>query len=258
MNKIFFRKTLVYVSIIILIITMLISFSTYTIAEDLPEYPELEWIVEASGNYFEITNSSYLNITMSSSENVDVYLESYPKAVSFHIKRNCKVDSTIITFSGFEPNEIYYRYQDGHLQENFTTDATGSYSYTQDLMIRHHVSIEETHSTIYIYSDGSVSSTDIQRDGNVYTILNDIYDSGGIRIYKSDVMIDGNGFILEGSGTGSSNYGIYFYNKHDITIKNLHIKGYNSGIYCSSNSNNINISDNTFSNNIYNDLVCRI
>jgi parallel beta-helix repeat protein len=226
------------------------------IAEDLPEHPEFDWIVDASGNYFELTNSNYLNITMSSSEDVEVYLESYPKTVSFHIKKNCNADSTIITLSGFEANTIYYRYQDGNLQESFTTDATGSYSYTQDIIIRHHVYIEETTSTIYIYSSGSVSSPDINRDGNVYTFLNNISDSGGIRIYKSDIILDGNGYTLDGLSSTSYTYGIYFYNQHDITIKNLNITGYKNGIYCSSNSDNINISNNTFSNNAYNDIDC--
>ena len=44
-------------------------------------------------------------------------------------------------FKGFEVSKTYYRYQDGYLQENFTTDESGLYSYNQDISNSHQRSI---------------------------------------------------------------------------------------------------------------------
>jgi len=99
------------------------------------------YFVEAVGTYFEITNSTYpyLNITLTSTQTVHVILESIPKMVSFFIESNSSATSTVLTFSDFEPSTAYYRYQDGELMENFTTDSNGVYSYAQDVSRWHHV-----------------------------------------------------------------------------------------------------------------------
>ncbi|UCE75196.1 MAG: right-handed parallel beta-helix repeat-containing protein [Methanomassiliicoccales archaeon] len=188
------------------------------------------WLVEGNGTYFEISNSSYLNITLTSSEMVYVYLESIPRIVSYHIQAYDTATSTQITLSGFVVSKTYYRYQDGYLQEEFTTDGTGSYSYTQDLTEHHHVYVQEETSTLFISSD--------------YTFTEDIYDN--IVVTADNIVIDGNGYTLQGSGSG---YGIYLAYRSGITIKNLEIKGFTNGIYIQySNYNTISyntISDNT-------------
>jgi parallel beta-helix repeat protein len=219
--------------------------------EEPPEEPgdPLEedhgWWIEANGTYFEITNSSYLNITFTSSENIHLYLDSIPRMISYHIERNCTVDSTDITISGFEASMTYYRYQDGDLQEEFTTDETGSYSYTQDISTHHHVFIQEMEATIYIRSDGTIdpSTAPIDRDGDIYTLTDNIYES--IFIYKSGITLDGAGYIVWGSGPGPGN-GIYLSSVSGVTIKNLNIY-FSRGITLY-DSNGCTVSENTIPN----------
>ena len=88
--------------------------------------------------------------------------------------------------------------------------------------------------TIYIRSDGSVEGTDkIQRDGNVYTFTADIFDS--IVVEKDDVVIDGADFILQGNGSG---YGIHLIHRSYVTIRNMEIKEFDTGIRLYGGSNN--------------------
>lgn len=55
--------------------------------------------------------------------------------------------------------------------------------------------------SVYINPDGSVTGTsNIQRDGNVYTLTGNI--SGGIQVQKSYIVIDGAGYTIEGKGEG--------------------------------------------------------
>jgi len=68
--------------------------------------------------------------------------------------------------------------------------------------------------TIYIRADGTVEGTDnIQRDGNVYTLTDNI-DNNKITVLKDDVVIDGAGYTLLGKG-------IALLSRNNITIKNF-------------------------------------
>jgi len=94
---------------------------------------------------------------------------------------------------------------------------------------------------IYIRADGSVEGTDrIQRDGDLYVFLDDIYDE--IVIERSNMTIDGNGSTLQGTGSG---YGFSLYGINNVTIKNTYIKEFTSGVHLNSASNNT-----VFGNNI--------
>jgi parallel beta-helix repeat protein len=87
---------------------------------------------------------------------------------------------------------------------------------------------------IYIRADGSVEGTDkIQRDGNVYTFSGDVFDS--IVVEKDDVVIDGAGYILQGNGSG---YGIFLIHRSYVTIRNMEIEEFDSGIRLYGGSNN--------------------
>src|SRR3990170_2617061 len=57
--------------------------------------------------------------------------------------------------------------------------------------------------TIYIRPDGSVdpSTAPIQRVGNTYTLTANTYDS--IVVEKDNVVVDGAGYTLRGTGSGS-------------------------------------------------------
>lgn len=102
---------------------------------------------------------------------------------------------------------------------------------------------------VYIRADGSVdpSTAPIMRDGDRYTLVGNIAsDSHGIRIEKSDVTVNGAGYLLEGLG-GEDTLGISLVEKTNVTIRNFRIKNFSKAIYlyfCS----NCNIIGNTIAN----------
>jgi parallel beta-helix repeat protein len=91
---------------------------------------------------------------------------------------------------------------------------------------------------VTIGADGSVdpSTAPIQRDGNVYTFTGNI--NGYLVVEKGNIVIDGAGFTLQGSGSlGSGGYyevgpwtGIYLQNAVGVTIRNLRIQNFRYGI----------------------------
>ena len=62
--------------------------------------------------------------------------------------------------------------------------------------------VKASPNTIYIRSDGSLSppTAAIQRDGDIYTLTENIHDS--IVIQRSNIIIDGGGQELQGYGSG--------------------------------------------------------
>jgi parallel beta-helix repeat protein len=106
------------------------------------------------------------------------------------------------------------------------------------------IEIVNAEGTIYIRSDGSVEGTDkIQRDGNVYTFTDNIFNS--IVVEKDDVVIDGAGYSLQGDGSG---YGIHLIHRSYVTLRNLEIEEFDTGIRFYGGSNNT-INKNNILNN---------
>ena len=99
--------------------------------------------------------------------------------------------------------------------------------------------------TIYIRADGSIDppTAPIQRDGDVYTFTDNIYDE--IVVERDNIVIDGNGYTLQGSGTGT---GIYLSGRTNVTVRNTQIKTFYYGIWLGFSSNN-SISGNNIANN---------
>jgi parallel beta-helix repeat protein len=88
--------------------------------------------------------------------------------------------------------------------------------------------------TIYIRADGSVEGTDkIQRQGNVYTFTGNVF--GSIVVERDDIVIDGVGYALNGTGGGK---GIYLSESDNVTIKNFEINDFYFGISLDNCSNN--------------------
>ena len=105
--------------------------------------------------------------------------------------------------------------------------------------------------TIYIASDGSVySSTNftvpIQRVGEVYT-FNDNIIGYSIVIQRDNIVVDGAGYTLQGVGTET---GINLSGRTNVTIVNMEIMEFYSGIYLYSSLNN-SLSGNNVANNNY-------
>jgi len=224
-NRIFFRKTLVYMSTLILAVAMLMSFSMNVISEETgegtPEYIMLleDWATCHNGTYFEISNSSYLNISLTSSENIHLYLYSHPKIVSYHVKSNCSSTSTFLTLAGFETNKTYHIYQNGILLNSFISDENGHYSYIQDITEHNHLVIQENISTIEIRSDGSIwpSTAPINKIGNTYYLTDNIANDR-IYILCSNIIFDGQDHTIFHKGWKSA---IYVSNVQNVVIRNF-------------------------------------
>jgi parallel beta-helix repeat protein len=106
--------------------------------------------------------------------------------------------------------------------------------------------------TIYIRADGSVEGTDkIRRDGGLYTLTANL--SFGIQVQKSNIVVDGAGYTLQGDGeihgpTDISGMGLEIVECKNVTIRNLNIKEFTRGIRFT-NSLDCNIYKNNLTNN---------
>jgi len=104
--------------------------------------------------------------------------------------------------------------------------------------------------TIYIRSDGLVfpSYAPILREGNMYTLMDDINDS--IVIQRNDIVVDGAGiYTLKGLGDYDS-IGIELNGRHNVTVKNFEgIEAFGYGILLNRSSNIIICGNTVTSNN---------
>jgi parallel beta-helix repeat protein len=99
---------------------------------------------------------------------------------------------------------------------------------------------------IFINSDGSVSgATNIQRDGNLYRLTANLYDSP-IVVLRNNIVIDGEGFVLQGAGgwgppgvAGLEATSAINLTCSNVTVRNFIINGWEVGILGSYNGNTI-------------------
>jgi parallel beta-helix repeat protein len=110
--------------------------------------------------------------------------------------------------------------------------------------------------TIYIYSDGSIHGTNkiVSSDNATYIFTDNI--KGSIVVYRSNIIINGNGFTLQGDGyfeTSQTGIQVGTYDSHigNVTILNMQVKGFLDGIrlYNSFRSKSNRISGNTITEN---------
>ncbi len=102
--------------------------------------------------------------------------------------------------------------------------------------------------TVYIRADGSIDPPTApisSVDDITYTFTDDIYDS--IVVERSNIIIDGNGHTLQGSGAYDSR-GMDLFERENVTVQNTQVKNWYYGIwlYFSSNSS---IFENNMTNN---------
>ena len=111
--------------------------------------------------------------------------------------------------------------------------------------------------TVYIRADGSIDPPDAPIstvDYVTYTLTGNITsDADGIVVERSNIIIDGNGYTLQGDGTGSG-FSLSSINK--VTIKNTNTKDFNYGVYLKSVSNNTISGNNITANNWCGILLC--
>ena len=102
------------------------------------------------------------------------------------------------------------------------------------LVLHAEIGIVYAGETIYIRAEGSIEGTSkIQREGNVYTFTGDISDP--LVVERDNIVVDGAGHVLEGTGTGK---GISLTGRSNITIKNITIREFVFGIVLSNSSGN--------------------
>jgi parallel beta-helix repeat protein len=96
-------------------------------------------------------------------------------------------------------------------------------------------------------ADGSISPPTpyiTTMDNITFTLVGNITDS--IVVQRNDIIVDGNGYALQGSGNGA---GFYLSGLSNVTIKNTTITDFNQGIWLNSSSDNTLSSNNAANNN---------
>lgn len=206
--------------------------------------------IDGIGRHLALTDSLYLNVSVDSSDNVQLALESLPNMVRMKIAPVTAAPSVQITLSGFKPMTTYYKYQDNyHSLAEFITDQNGSYSYTQDLSKPHLIFIQTKRSTIFLRDDAT--GGDCLRIGTwdsaskICTLTTDINET--VEIDSDGLTLDGNGHISTGSNTGS---GVFTFGNSNLTIKNLKLNGFFEAISLNSSKRNA-VTNNAIANNVY-------
>jgi parallel beta-helix repeat protein len=110
----------------------------------------------------------------------------------------------------------------------------------------HFVNISKATTTIFIRSDGSIDppTVSILRTGEVYSFLDNIYAE--IVIQRSNILIDGANFRLEGDRALNST-GIYLFNVSSVVVKRIHVTEFFCAIKVSS-SKGCTITENNVTN----------
>jgi parallel beta-helix repeat protein len=98
--------------------------------------------------------------------------------------------------------------------------------------------------TIYIRADGSIdpSGAPIRRNGDTYALIGNITSDGdGIIVQKNDVTVDGAGYTVQGTGSGT---GVGLTERSNVTMRNMEIRAFNYGVHLhSSNYNTISVNN---------------
>ena len=100
--------------------------------------------------------------------------------------------------------------------------------------------------TVYINLDGSITGTEkIQRNGNVYTLTDNLYNLP-IVVLCDNIVFDGGGFTLKGPGGYPTPAAINL-SSTNVVVRNFTIESWEVGILGSQNNNvitNNNVTDN--------------
>jgi parallel beta-helix repeat protein len=211
-----------------------------------PQIPQMPGSIEDTGTHFEITDSEYLNIALDSTAEIQLRLESIPRVVILHMKSASGAASTCITLGEFPASTIFYKYEDDyHNLELFTTDASGRYTYEQDISTPHLVFIQPERSTIYLTDAGwsvpSVGTWD--SDTMTATLTQDLAET--IQIESDGITLDGGGHTITGTGLLS---GVYLLGRTGVTIRNLTVREFQCGIFLNISANNFIEDSNVISN----------
>jgi len=107
--------------------------------------------------------------------------------------------------------------------------------------------------TIYIRADGTIDppTAPIQRNGNLYTLTDNIYpDLDGIWIERNNMTLNGACYTLHGNGNNTGT-GILASHVNNITLKNMKITAFEVGVALRRSNNDTIIGNNITANNDY-------
>jgi len=107
--------------------------------------------------------------------------------------------------------------------------------------------------TIYIRADGSIdplTASITSADNVTYIFTDNIYDE--IVVERDNILLDGQGYILQGSGDGT---GITLSGRSNVTLRNIVIIAFHYGVRLSSSSNYNTVSGNNIASNIFYGVV---
>lgn len=102
--------------------------------------------------------------------------------------------------------------------------------------------------TIYIRTDGTIDPDNAPistLDNTTYTLSENV--NSMIVVQRSNVVIDGNGRMLQGSGSGE---GISLIVVNNVTLRNLNIRGFDRGVYLVGALKNVISGNNITSNTL--------
>ena len=106
--------------------------------------------------------------------------------------------------------------------------------------------------TVYIRADGSIDPPDapiITYDNITYTLIDNITSSReGIVVERDNIVVDGMGYVVQGTNTPDSN-GIHLSGRKNVIIKNMEIRAFWTGIYIAESSNIDIVGNNLINNN---------
>ncbi|UCG17137.1 MAG: right-handed parallel beta-helix repeat-containing protein [Phycisphaerales bacterium] len=213
---------------------------------DVLEEPHQPGTIEGTGTEFAVTDSEYLNVTLQSTEPVELRLESVPEMIVIRIQAAEGAAATQITLDGLAPSTTYYMYQDDyHNLTTLLTDDSGVCTYAQDLAEPHIVFIQPRASTKFIPTDTTIGTWNPY--DRVYTLNANVSET--IQIDEGNLTFDGNGKTITGSGPYSGS-GVYLNGKTGVTITNVTVANFTYGLALRNCSNNT-LTANTASDNIF-------
>jgi len=150
------------------------------------------------------------------------------------IFEDAAVTSTTATITGLNPSTVYHLYTDNYSNHQaITTDATGTYSFTQDTSGLHYVWIQDNKSTLFISTDTTLTAN--------------VLDS--VSITADNITLDCAGFSIIGDGSASSGTGILISGRTGVTIKNCEVSQFRQGIFLVNSNRNMIIENNNVHHN---------
>lgn len=224
--------------------------------------PAIPGSVEGRGMVFQVTDSAYRNVTLSSTAAIDLYMVSASGCVEVLIGKKDEAAEASITIAGLEPAKSYFSYLDGlENKQIIAADASGSISLTLDLSEAHRVLVKESPSTYFLSDAPWTDSSGVLHQagwsdaaGQDLTFIEGV--QGGIGtwdpttrtallvqdvsqtlvVLSDNLTLDGNGHAVIGGGaypqTPTTLYqGLEIRNRRNVTVQNLQVTGTGYGMY---------------------------